>query len=95
MKVPCIDVARWVDNIAPPLDPAAMQYRARPATGVDECSGCVFKGQRAKVCMAAGAAARLAGAPDCEERDVKTGRTFVYYEIETDPRQLRIDQESK
>lgn len=85
-----VDVARWVGNTAEPLDPGAMQYRARPAAGVRDCSGCVFKGQKAAVCTAAGAAARLAGMPDCEDSDAKTGRTFVYYLIQTDPRQLDI-----
>lgn len=89
-----VDVARWVGNTAEPLDPGAMQFRARAATGVRDCSGCVFKGQRSRVCKAAGAAARLAGLPDCEDSD-STGRTFVYYLIQTDPRQLRIEEGTK
>ncbi len=85
-----IAVDEWLDISAPPLDPGAMQYRAVPATGVDLCSGCVFKGQKSKVCMAAGAAARLARMPDCEEVDIETRRTFVYVLVKLDPRQLPI-----
>ncbi len=85
-----VALARWLSNDAEPLDPSAMQYRAVAATGVDGCTGCLFKGQKSKVCMAAGTAARLARMPDCEDRDADTGRTFVYVLIKTDPRQMRI-----
>lgn len=85
-----VDLARWLGNDAPPLDPAAMQYRAVPATGVDPCTACIFKGQKSKVCIAAGNAARLARMPDCEDRDTATGRTFVYVLTKLDPRQLPI-----
>ncbi len=67
-----------------------MQYRAVAATGADPCTGCEFKNQKVSVCKKAGALARLARMPDCEEKDVETGRTFVYVLIKTDPRQLRI-----
>lgn len=85
-----VAVDEWLDNDAAPLDPGAMQYRAVPATGVDPCTGCVFKGQKSKVCMAAGTAARLARMPDCEEVDIETRRTFVYVLVKLDPRQMPI-----
>lgn len=85
-----VAVDEWLGTGAAPLDPAAMQYRAVAATGVDPCTGCLFKGQKSKVCIAAGTLARLAGMPDCEESDTATGRTFVYVLIKTDPRQMRI-----
>lgn len=88
-----VELARWLGNGADPLDPAAVQYRAKPARGARSCAGCLFKGQKAAICKAAGAAARLAGMPDCEDSDAVTGRTFVYYEIELDPRQQRIATE--
>jgi len=91
MSLRLVAVDEWLGNDAPPLDPAAMQFRAVAATGVDGCTGCAFKGQKSKVCTAAGAAARLARIPDCEERDTETGRTFVYVLIKTDPRQMRIE----
>lgn len=67
-----------------------MQFRAVAATGIDSCSGCVFKGQKSKVCIAAGNAARLARIPDCEDRDAASGKTFIYILTKSDPRQLRI-----
>lgn len=90
MNTRLVAVDEWLGNDAAPLDPAAMQYRAVPATGVDGCTGCAFKGQKSKVCIAAGAAARLARMPDCEEMDVETRRTFVYVLTKLDPRQLPI-----
>ena len=86
-----VDVNRWVGQDAEPLDPAAMQFGARLAPAdAGDCSGCLFRGQKSKVCMAAGAAARRAGLPDCEDQDAETGRTFVYHQIKNDPRQMRI-----
>jgi len=84
---------------APPLDPATMQYRATPArvwiARNDKkpergCNGCVFKGQKAKVCVQAGHLARMSGQPDCEERDTETDKTFIYVPIPIDERQLTI-----
>lgn len=49
-----IDLVRWLDNDAAPLDPAAMQYRARLADeDARDCTGCLFRGQASKVCKAA------------------------------------------
>jgi hypothetical protein len=86
---------------AEPLDPATMQFRAKSALvwvskrealeSERACNGCVFKGQRAKVCVQAGIIARLAGQHDCEERDTVTDMTFIYQTIPIDPRQLTIE----
>ena len=86
---------------AEPLDPAAMQFRAKTALvwvskrealqSERACNGCVFKGQRAKVCVQAGVLARLAGQHDCEERDTVTDLTFIYQLIPIDERQLTIE----
>lgn len=84
---------------APPLDPASMQYRAVLAQiWIDRneknperaCAGCIFKGQRAKVCVQAGHSARRAGFPDCEARDAESDKTHIYVAVPTDPRQLPI-----
>ena len=70
-----------------PLVPAEMQYRATLAQvwvarndpkPERACVGCIFKGQRSKVCVQAGDLARLAGMEDCESRDVATGKSFIY-----------------
>lgn len=95
MRVGLVAVSDWLGQADAPLEPSTMQYQARIADkDAGDCAGCVFKGQKANVCMAACAAARLAGIPDCEDRDPETGRTFVYTLTKTDPRQLRIDQEN-
>lgn len=84
---------------AEPLEPALMQYRAALAPvwiarndrkPERACSGCLFKGQKSKVCVQAGTAARLAGMPDCEERDVESDKTHIYVLVQTDPRQLDL-----
>jgi len=82
------------------LDPAEMKYRAAPARvwvskhealeSERACSGCVFKGQKAKVCVQASQLARLAGFADCEDRCPDTDKTWIYVEVPTDPRQVVI-----
>ena len=85
-----VAVDEWLGQGAAPLDPAAMQYRARVAEkDAGDCASCVLRGQTSKVCKAAGIAAQLAGMPDCEDKD-ETGRTFVYVLAKLDPRQLPI-----
>ena len=85
---------------AEPLMPAEMQYRAvlalvwvaRNSEHPEQaCRGCIFKGQRAKVCVQAGEIARRVGLPDCEARDVESDKTHIYVITPTDPRQLSID----
>ena len=83
------------------LDPSEMQYRAKTALvwvskrealqSERACNGCIFKGQRAKVCVQAGLLARLAGQHDCEERDTVSDMTFIYQLIPIDERQLTIE----
>lgn len=87
-----VDVARWLGQGAAPLDPTTMRYRAAPAReDAGDCAGCVFRGQKFKVCEAAAAAAQRAGMPDCEDRDTETKRTFIYVSIPIDPRQAVIE----
>lgn len=57
-----------------------MQFTIRPATS---CRGCIFNGQRSRVCTKATEAAQRADLPHCEEG-------FIYVPKETDPRQLSI-----
>jgi len=95
----CTPLANLIGQ-ADPLDPAEMKYRAAPARvwvsknealeSERACSGCVFKGQKSKVCVQAGQLARLAGHNDCEDRDTETDKTFIYELVPTDPRQLTI-----
>lgn len=73
------------------LSPADMQYRAKLASASKgDCVGCLFKGQGAAVCGEAGRLAQLAGMPDCEDRDVETGRTHIYVAVRIDDRQLSM-----
>lgn len=89
-----VDLHGWLGG-AEPLDPASMQYRARLAPDdAGPCSGCVFRGQRSKVCKEAGALAVRAGMPDCDDIDAATGRTFVYALVPLDLRQLDLTKEA-
>ena len=94
-----IALSDWLGD-AEPLDPAAMQYRAAPAAvrvarndpkPERACAGCLFKGQKSKVCVQAGQLARLAGFPDCEERCPTTDKTFIYVAVPIDTRQLIVE----
>jgi len=99
MNIDMIDLSELYDE---PIDPSSIQYRAVPArvkAPKDQpdraCAGCLFKGQRNKVCVQAGQLARVAGMPDCEDVDQATGKTFIYLARETDPRQLSIIEGEK
>lgn len=73
-----------------PIDPATLQFKAVAARKHRSCSGCIFDGQRVKVCREACEIAKLAGLPDCDDIDPDTGKTYVYQLRDTDPRQLSI-----
>lgn len=72
------------------IDPSMLQYRAIAARKLRSCSGCLFDGQRVKVCREACEIAKRAGLPDCDDIDPATGKTYVYTLRETDSRQLSI-----
>jgi hypothetical protein len=91
MKVPMIVLADLYDA---PVDPASMQYKAVAARKLRSCSGCLFDGQRVKVCREACEIAKRAGLPDCDDIDPATGKTYVYQLRDTDPRQLSIMEKS-
>jgi hypothetical protein len=63
-----------------PVDPAAMQFTAKPSKS---CHGCVFKGQRTSVCREASRLAVLAGFKDCDEG-------VVYVALDVDLKQTSI-----
>lgn len=87
-----VDVVRWLDQSAPPLDPASMRYRAAPAAkDAGDCAGCCFRGQHWSVCKESAASAVRAGMRDCDEHDTVTGREFVYVLVEIDARQLTVE----
>lgn len=73
-----------------PIDPSTLQYKAIAARKLRSCSGCLFEGQRVKVCPEACEIAKRAGLPDCDDIDQAIGKTFIYTLRETDPRQLSI-----
>jgi len=67
-----------------PLDPATMRYKAAAAIpDRPDCSGCVFRGQRSKVCKEAARLALRAGLPDCDSG-------HIYVAVPIDSRQLTI-----
>ena len=68
-----------------PLDPAQMRFKAIAApAGRPDCSGCVFRGQRYKVCEEAARLALRADLPDCDDG-------YIYVPVAVDPRQLIIE----
>lgn len=73
-----------------PIDPATLQYKAIAARKHRSCSGCLFDGQRVKVCREACEIAKRAGLADCDDIDPATGKTYVYQLRETDPRQIDL-----
>ena len=75
-----VAITDWLGHHGEPLEPSAMQYTIRPATS---CRGCIFEGQRAKVCDKACEVAQRADLAHCEE-----GVIYVLKEI--DPRQQII-----
>lgn len=76
-----VAVSDWLGHHGEPLHPESMQFTIKPATS---CRGCLFNGQRSRVCNQACEVARRADLPHCEE-----GVIYVLKEI--DPRQLTID----
>ena len=84
-----VDLVKWLGQNAPPLDPATMQLRSVVA-GTRSCAGCVFRKQHWRVCVQAAALAVQSGMRDCDERDEKTKRAFVYVLVPVDVRQHSI-----
>lgn len=76
-----VAVSDWLGHHGEPLEPSAMQFTIKPATS---CRGCLFNGQRSRVCNRAVEVAQRAELPHCEEG-------FIYVTRESDPRQLTID----
>jgi len=67
-----------------PLDPATMLYKAAAAIpDRPDCSGCIFRGQRSKVCKEATRFALRASLPDCDDG-------VIYVAVPIDSRQLTI-----
>lgn len=87
MKTDMIVLADLYDA---PVDPASMQFKAVAARKHRSCSGCLFDGQRVKVCREACEIAKRAGLPDCDDIDPATGKTYVYQLRDTDPRQIDL-----
>lgn len=86
-----VDVEKWLGQNAQPIDPATMQFRSMVADeGARACAGCCFRKQHWKVCVQAAALAVRSGSRDCDERDEKTKRAFVYVIVQVDPRQQTI-----
>lgn len=87
-----ISVVHWLGGRdAEQLAPAAMRFRAKLASASKgNCAGCLFKGQAAAICGEAGRLAKLAGMPDCDDKDPDSGRTHIYVPLAMDPRQMDV-----
>jgi hypothetical protein len=72
------------------VDPSTLQYKAVAARKPRSCSGCLFDGQRVKVCREACEIAKRAGLPDCDDIAPDIGKTYVYQLRDTDPRQIDL-----
>jgi hypothetical protein len=102
-KLDLIEVDRWLGQSGAEMNPSEMQFRAVPAKvwvssrealeSERACVGCIFKGQKSKVCIQAAQLARLSGQPDCEERDTETDKTFIYVIVPQDVRKLDLTKE--
>ena len=89
MKVPMIDLSALYDA---PVDPATLQFKAIAARKHRSCSGCLFDGQRVKVCREACEIAKRAGLADCDDIDPATNKSHIYVIRPIDPRQLSITE---
>lgn len=87
MKVGMVALSDLYDA---PVDPALMQFKAVSARKHRSCSGCLFDGQRVKVCREACEIARRANLPDCDDIDPMTNKSLIYVLRETDPRQIDL-----
>lgn len=84
------DMIVLADLYDAPIDPATLQFKAIAARKHRSCSGCLFDGQRVKVCREACEIAKKAGILDCDDVDPVTGKSMIYMLRETDPRQISI-----
>jgi len=81
---------KWEGDTAAPIDPDQVRIKAVQAPVLGDCTGCLFIGQRASVCMRAAAIAVAAGDPDCDQVLAKPRRTVVYVVDKSDPRQIPL-----
>ncbi len=75
MKTDMIVLADLYDA---PVDPASMQFKAVAARKHRSCSGCLFDGQRVKVCREACEIAKRAGLADYDDIDPATNKSHIY-----------------
>lgn len=87
MKMNMISLADLYDA---PVDPASMQFKAVAARKHRSCSGCLFDGQRVKVCREACEIAKRAGLADCDDIDPATNKSHIYVTRPIDPRQIDL-----
>lgn len=84
----------WRGLRANPIDPETMPFKVAEAPVFDSCDGCLFVGQRTKVCNQAGAIALAAGGFDCESL-LPNGCSLIYVADVHDPRQIDLLKEIK
>ncbi len=81
----------WEGDWADPIEPSRIQFTAITAPQAGECTGCLFRTQRAAVCNKAAVIAEALELPLCSPR---FGPTYIYVrDPKTDPRQLRIKRD--
>jgi hypothetical protein len=79
--------SKWEGDTAAPIDPTAIGFKAAPAPVIDDCTGCIFLGQRNAVCRQACAIAVENGQIDCDE-PWPEGGSVIY--VIADKRQLDL-----
>lgn len=84
------DMIVLADLYDAPIDPAKLQFKAVAARKHRSCSGCLFDGQRVKVCREACEIAKKAGILDCDDVDPTTGKSMIYQLREVDSRQIDL-----
>lgn len=79
----------WEGEIAAPVDPSTIRFKAVPAPAYANCQGCLFAGQRVAVCWSAAEIAVRNEQPDCDGQ-LPGGRSIIYVLDKSDPRQLDL-----
>jgi hypothetical protein len=69
------------------MDIKSLRFAAKATR--KECSGCLFENERSSVCKDAAGEAKARGLPDCDDAD-PDGRSYIYVEDPTDPRQIPL-----
>lgn len=85
-----IEVDRWLGLRGDEIIPASLSFIAVERQGEPgNCRGCVFSGQRHRVCVAACELAVRCNMPDCDS-PTDPGKRIIYVAPPNDPRQHKL-----